>query len=165
MKEHGLRLVVARVPGRDRARTDLARRAAEELVPRGARRVLGPRRLVSATDADRRTDAVGELRNEVRVLRTLLGTRAVIEVRDMDDDAELVRELREDEQERGRVGSARDRDDHGARREDPVRADVVAHGRPDRGRRHWWLGWGSDPRPRGYESRALPLSYPAGLMC
>src|SRR4029077_17230729 len=37
----------------------------------------------------------------------------------------------------------------------------IAHGRPDSGRGHWWLGWGSDPRPRGYESRALPLSYPA----
>src|SRR2546430_3697973 len=42
-----------------------------------------------------------------------------------------------------------------------MRADVVADGRADRGRGHWWLGWGSDPRPRGYESRALPLSYPA----
>jgi hypothetical protein len=28
----------------------------------------------------------------------------------------------------------------------------------------WWQGRGSNPRPKAYESSALPLSYPAKLL-
>ena len=161
VKEHGLRLIVARVAGRDRGGADLFRGAAKKCIPRGPGGVLGLCRRVGAAYADRRTDAVGELRDEVSFCRALFGSRAVIEVRDVDGQAELLREVGQDEEEGSRIGAAGYRDDHRSRGEDVVRADVVADGRADRGRDHWWLGWGSDPRPRGYESRALPLSYPA----
>src|SRR5207245_1484460 len=64
-------------------------------------------------------------------------------------------EVGEEQEERGRVGAAGDRDEERSGPQDLVRADVVPDSAADRGWDHRWLGADSDRRPRGYESRAL----------
>ena len=63
--------------------------------------------------------------------RALFGSRAVIEVRDVDDQAKFFREVGQDEEEGSRIGPPGYCDDHRPRREDLVRADVVADRRAD----------------------------------
>src|SRR5438046_10764893 len=64
VEEDGLGLIVTRVTRRDRRRAEVSCDTSQELVARVARVVLVLRPCLRATDAERRADAVGELRDE-----------------------------------------------------------------------------------------------------
>ena len=111
MEEHGLRLIVAGVTGRDRRRAEIASDATEEVVSSVARVVLVFRRSVRPTDAQRGADVVRELRDERRVGGRGARTRAMIEVRNMQDESEFFAQLSHEQRERSRIGAAGDSED------------------------------------------------------
>src|SRR2546427_4941825 len=83
MEEHRLRLIVARVTRGDRRGAEIACDASQELVARLARVILVLRRCVGATDAERRTDVVRELRDERGVGGGRARASTMVEVRDV----------------------------------------------------------------------------------
>ena len=89
----------------------------------------------------------------------------MVVVRDVQIEAELRGEIGEEQEERRGIRAAGHGDDERPGREEVVRTHEREDGGADRsGGGQRWLGRDLNPGPEAYESSALPLSYPAGVL-